>query len=180
MAFALILEGHVHVGCGDSDLVKVVRVMGSWAHMATLYLICGLPGSGKTTIAKEIEQAQGALLLSEDAWMETLFHTGYDDEKRDTVKAVQWEIAARVLELGRDVVLDWGFWSRAERDDFRARARALGVRTVLRFADVPFDVLWARVARRNENLTPGTFHIEETDLRLWEKSFDRPTAEELE
>jgi predicted kinase len=34
--------------------------------MATLFLICGLPGAGKTTLAKEIELARPALRLCPD------------------------------------------------------------------------------------------------------------------
>lgn len=158
----------------------MVRVNGSWAHMATLCMICGLPGSGKTTLAIEIEEERGALRLSEDAWMEALFQTGYDDEKRDRIKAVQWEVAARVLGLGCDVVLDWGFWTRAERDDFKMRARELGAQPVLRFADAPIEVLWQRVGRRNESLPPGAFHIEEADLRAWAELFEPPSPDEFE
>jgi len=148
--------------------------------MATLFLICGLPGSGKTVLAKQLERERRALRLTPDEWMESLFRTGYDEDMRAAVEAVQWEIASRVLELGIDVVLDWGFWSRKERDEFRARARALGAKAVVRFLDVPVDGLWERITSRNEDLPPATFHVQEADLRLWANSFEPPTPDELE
>src|SRR5438067_1710096 len=103
--------------------------------MPTLILICGLPGSGKTTLAVEIERERNALRLTPDEWMEAIVGDGYDEARRAAVEGVQWEIAARVLTLGLDVVLDWGFWSRAERDDYRARANALGAGAEVRYLD---------------------------------------------
>jgi len=50
---------------------------------------------------------------------------GYDEAKRAAVEAVQWEIAARALTLGVNVILENGFWSRSQQDDFRSRSLKL-------------------------------------------------------
>ena len=39
-----------------------------------------------------------------------------------------WNIASRALELGTNVILDFGFWAREEREDYRLRAKRLGAR----------------------------------------------------
>ena len=94
--------------------------------MATLLLICGLPCSGKTTLAVRLERERGALRLTPDEWIVRLFGTGLTpptlDWCRDPVESVQWGVAERALRLGVNVILDFGFWSRVERDEFRARA----------------------------------------------------------
>ena len=77
---------------------------------------------------------------------------------------MQWEIAARVLSLGVNVILEFGFWSRRERDDFRSRAAALGSETKLHFLDVPRDELLRRLELRNAALPPDTFHVDDADL----------------
>ena len=117
--------------------------------MSTLHLICGLPGSGKSTLAKRLELEQSALRLAPDEWMSRIVGDGYDEEKRSVVEAVQWEIAARVLRLGVNVILENGFWSRRERDEFRSRAAALGSDTKLHFLNVPRDELLRRLKLRN-------------------------------
>ena len=45
----------------------------------TLHLTVGLPGVGKTTLARELEQANGALRLTPDEWMAPLFGLRWAD-----------------------------------------------------------------------------------------------------
>jgi len=97
--------------------------------MATLYLLVGLPGSGKTTLAGQIERERGALVLSTDDWMSRIVRDGWDAERRAMVQEVQFEIALKVLRIGGDVVLDFGLFHRHERDQYRARATASGAET---------------------------------------------------
>ncbi len=148
--------------------------------MPILHLICGLPGSGKTTLARRLERDLPALRLAPDEWMARIVGDGYDEAKRAAVEAVQWEIAARALRLGVDVILENGFWSRRERDDFRARAAALGADTKLHFLDVPRDELLRRLALRNAAVPPDAFRVNEAQLDLWSRSFEPPTPDELE
>lgn len=148
--------------------------------MPTLFLICGLPGSGKTTLAKRLERERPALRLTADEWMTRIAGDGNDGAKRAAVEEVQWEIAQQVLSLGVDVILESGFWARSERDEFRARATALGADTKLYYLDVPLDELKRRLTLRNAALPPDTFHVHVADLDSWAKGFEPPTQEELE
>jgi predicted kinase len=78
------------------------------------------------------------------------------------------------------VVLDFGFWGRGEREDYRARAAALGARTEVRYLDVPRDELVRRLTVRNAALPPDTFRVEISDLDLWSGLLEVPTPDELE
>ncbi|WP_371095634.1 AAA family ATPase [Streptomyces sanglieri] len=87
--------------------------------MSILFLTCGLPGSGKTTLARRLEREWSALRLTADEWLHELHPNLSGDEldaMRDPVERVQWSVAVRVLETGGNVVLDWGVWAREERD----------------------------------------------------------------
>src|SRR5690606_25373525 len=116
-----------------------------------------------------IEQEVSALRLTGDEWMHRLYPGISTAEAelgpcRGRVEQLQWLIALQVLRLGRRVVVDWGVWSRAERDACREEARATGARVVLCFLDVPFEELCDRIAHRNAARPADTFEISRADL----------------
>jgi predicted kinase len=152
--------------------------------MATLFLICGLPGAGKTTLAKKLEHEQQALRLCPDEWISQILKDTLDQEEldrlRSPVETLQWEVAKPVLTLGVHVILENGFWSREERKHYRLQAEALGANVELRFLEVSKNELWKRLSKRNAELPSGTFVVTKEQLELWWSWFEPPTKEELE
>lgn len=151
--------------------------------MALLTLMVGLPGSGKTTRAKALAATTGALRLTPDEWQTRLFaddmHHPDHDLRHGAVEAIMWDVARHVLARGGDVILDFGFWTRAERIDFAARARALGADCRVQFDMVPLEELERRITARNEHGEGGHFVIPVSTLREWAKLFEPPQDDEL-
>ena len=149
----------------------------------TLYVLCGLPGSGKTTRAKELETAREGILLNADGWVWHLYPDDAEaaarDERKGLVEQVQWELTERLLTRGISVILDWGVWTQAERARYCRHARDLGANVQIEFVDAPIDTLQERLAQRNVDLPPGTFRISPEELAEWASTFEPPTPEEL-
>ena len=159
--------------------------------MATLHLIVGLPCSGKTTLARQLETKYSALRLTTDEWHIRLFGDDYwdnmteseeakHDSRHESVESIMRDVAARVLVLGVDVILDFGCWVRSQRDEFRSRAENLGADFKIHFVDVPEEVLFEHLEARNEMRAEGTFFIPEAKLREWIQICEPPSSEELE
>ena len=151
--------------------------------MATLHLMVGLPCAGKTTFAQKLEHEQSALRLTTDEWHIRLFGQDAEEPEHDArhmlIEAMLWKIASRALELGTNVILDFGFWAREEREDYRSRAKALGASSEVHFLDVPPDELLRRLAIRNAQAS-SSFYIPEDMMKPWIAFFQRPTPDELE
>ena len=147
--------------------------------MPTLFLMVGLPASGKTTAALTLERDHNAVRLAPDEWMARIVGDGWDHERREAVEKVQWALAQRLLALGLDVVLENGFWRRAEREAHRARAAELGASSTLIFCDAPRDELKRRLVARNAALPPDTFAVTPEQLDEMWPHFEPPGADEL-
>ena len=151
--------------------------------MATLHLMVGLPCSGKTTLARTLEYQHSALRLTLDEWHLRLFGQDAEDPEHNSrhriIETLQWDVARRALALGTNVILDFGFWAREEREDYRSRAKQLGASSEVHFLDVPDDELLRRLAQRNTQSSVLAFNIPEEMMKPWIAFFQKPMPDEL-
>ena len=142
---------------------------------AKLVIVCGLPGSGKTTYAKQLQASLNAIRFCPDEWMDALSLNLYDEAGREKIESLQWQLGQQLLVLGLPVVIEWGTWGRSERDVLRIRARQLGAAVELHYLTASLDVLFERIQRRGME-APA---IKREQLLHWARIFQAPTEEEL-
>src|ERR1035441_77550 len=97
-----------------------------------LVLMCGLPASGKTTLARQLARKIPAIRLDKDEWTTQLGVDVWDEEFRVRLEHQLWVLSRDLLAQGQSVILEWGHWARVERDEKRLGARALGWEVELR------------------------------------------------
>jgi predicted kinase len=149
--------------------------------MPMAHLIHGYLGVGKTTFARRLERDISAIRFSHDEWMTRLY--GDDPpiehfaEFYRRVSEQTEEVWSRCLELGLDVVLDFGFWTRRDRDATRAKVSALGGHARLYRLSCSEDEAWRRIEKRNANLL-GSLLIVRNTFEVLKGRFEPLGAEE--
>jgi predicted kinase len=146
---------------------------------ARLILTCGLPGAGKTTLARQLAADRGAVRLTKDEWLWALGASPWDAPTNDKVERELWRIAREILSVGASVVLDFGLWARVERDEMRTVARGLQVGVELHYLNAPIDELWRRLQTRNMEPPWDREPILRAHLVEWASTFQEPDAAEL-
>jgi predicted kinase len=146
---------------------------------ARLLLTCGLPGTGKTALARQLAADRGAVRLTKDEWLWALGSSPWDTLTQEKVEAELWRLAQDILRRGLSVVLDFGLWARIERDEMRSVARGLGVGVELHYLEAPVDELWRRIEARNSEPPWDSHPIRRSDLEAWLRVFQAPGAAEL-
>ena len=149
---------------------------------ATLHLMVGLPGSGKTTYAKRLEKEISAVRFSPDEWQIKLFGNDINDPEHDrrhtAVEEIMWDCAERLLKQNVSVILDFGFWSAEERLALCKTAKSLNVNFAVHFMDVPKDELLKRISFRNQNENEISFTVLPHHIDEWYACFESVTNDE--
>lgn len=151
---------------------------------STVYLMLGLPGSGKTTFSKELQQKLNIPRLSLDEeysklggdLTSTKWNTDIEAEANETIKHQIEEI----VERGESVILDFCPWKKEDRHLYREYIASTGANSHVYYLDIPIEQLKRRLELRNNNLSKNT-HIVTTDmLDAFTARFDPPYGEDFE
>ena len=146
----------------------------------TIYLMVGLPAAGKTVTAKRLEAERPALRLTKDEWMKALYGHENPSNASDVVEGRLVDIGLRALDLGCDVVIDFGLWGRDERSALRQAAADRGAHVELVYLEVAPDEQRRRLDDRLDAEPHTTWPMSDEELSQWSRTFQPPTLGELD
>lgn len=136
--------------------------------MATLYLIHGFVGTGKTTFSKNLEKETRSIRFTPDEWMCELYGKNppkeYFREYEERIKNIIKSLSFELLESGISVIWDYGFWSRKSRDEACAWAKSINVDIKIYALVCPENILRQRVKQRTAQNVDGEVFIDDNAI----------------
>lgn len=140
--------------------------------------MCGAAGSGKSTYAKILEQ-QGYKRLSFDV---ESFKRGFKvhplprDVYDEIKNFLDHELRTLIMQ-NKDVVLDYSFWSRKMRDEYKNKIAPFGIKPEIILIDTPKEIALQRIAARKGN-HPNDIIVDVQTATHYYDQFQPPTPEE--
>jgi predicted kinase len=146
----------------------------------TLFLTVGLPATGKTSAARRMEIEHNALRLTKDEWVKALYGHENPPSASDVIEGRLIEIGLRALELGSNVVIDYGLWGRDERSALRQAAAGRGASVELHYFEVSPAEQRRRLDQRQADEPGATWPMSDEELAEWASIIQIPTRGELD
>ncbi len=152
--------------------------------MGKIIMICGKLCSGKSTLARKLSENERSVILSIDEFMLALFgpYTGdKHDEYTAAIKSILIEKAARIAIAGPDVILDWGFWQRKDRDQIRSYFENKGIVCTLIYLRIDDETWKNRIRMRNNAISSGlaaAYPVDDGLMKKFSILFEEPDESE--
>lgn len=153
--------------------------------MPKVLIMCGKICSGKSTYAEKLKLENKAVILSVDELTLALFEN-QAGEKLDfyveKLKEYFFKKSLDIVEAGADVILDWGFWTKKERDYAREFYDSRNISYQFYYMNVGIDEWKKRILKRNQEIKREqleAYPIDKGLLSKVEKLFEEPDRKEL-
>ncbi|MCI6277285.1 MAG: ATP-binding protein [Clostridium sp.] len=154
--------------------------------MATIYMLCGKVGSGKSTYAQNLKSDRNTFVLSYDELMLVLFDDCIGPAKHQDMvsrcKKFLFGQALQLLEMNIDVVLDFGFWTKSEREETKKFFSDKNIEVKLHYINPPYEVITEHLEIRNKAIDQGLrgYYMTPEKRKRFDSFFQEPSKEEID
>lgn len=160
-------------------------------NMAKVIILCGKIASGKTYYANKIKNETNAIILSVDDLMLNLSDSCLGKQHDDMALRCEryfYGLANQIYRNGTDVILDFGYWSKMEREEAKQYFRYSGIPVELHYVKIEEEKRLIQLDHRNKNLMSqqenkqsGRVYIIEEELRRrLDQKFEEPSPDEID
>lgn len=154
--------------------------------MPKVFLTCGKICSGKSTYANKLRTENNAVLLSVDEITLALFGCDAGENHDTYVERAEnylYEKSVEIIETGMNVVLDWGFWTKAERDAAKEFYRSRGIECEFHYIDIDDETWRKNLEKRNAEIRSGkvnAYYVDEGLAKKFGEIFEKPDKSEMD
>lgn len=155
--------------------------------MAKIIAICGKICAGKTYYAQSLKDKENAVILSCDELTNDLFDNNLGDshdEMSERIRAYFYKKSAELVRIGCNVILDWGFWKRADRDNLRNFCKSNGFSCEWHYVKVN-DKTWLKnIDERNNRIINGDggsdYYLDDGLMIKLQSLWEEPDEKEID
>jgi len=134
-----------------------------------IIIICGLPGVGKTTVAKELAPLVNAVILSTDKIRKELFSRPmYGWRERRLIYDVMVLIAKYLDKVGINCILDATFTRELSRHEIKEKIGLAGKDFQIIECICPEDIVILRLRHRKHDYSDADFSVYKKMKRIYE------------
>ncbi|MBE5812877.1 MAG: ATP-binding protein [Clostridiales bacterium] len=155
--------------------------------MSKIIAICGKICSGKTYYANQIKQKENAVVLSCDELTKELFNNDLGDKHDEMAIKIQNFLMKKSIELiniGCNVILDWGFWSREEREKTTIYYKEKNINIEWHYIDADLETWKHNIEERNQRILNGEggsdFYLDEGLMNKLISKWEEPDKSEID
>lgn len=155
--------------------------------MGKVYLICGKICSGKSFYARILKEKYNAVILSTDEATFDLIENEQGEFYNIFAERVNLYLrkkAAEICRAGADVILDWGFWTKQNREDISKYLTEHGIPFEWHYIDIDNDTWLMNIRERNARIEGGEkssdFYVDDGLLQKLLSMFEAPAKNEID
>ncbi|MBQ8613199.1 MAG: ATP-binding protein [Ruminiclostridium sp.] len=154
--------------------------------MAKVIMTCGRICSGKSTYTEQLRIKNKAVVLSVDEITLALFEHDVGEKHDEYVEKAErylFDKSVEIIETGIDVILDWGFWTKAERDFAREFYRSKNIENEFHYINISNEEWKKRIEKRNSLISQGkisAYYVDEGLMKKVDGIFEAPSDDEVD
>ncbi len=155
--------------------------------MSEIILLCGKVCCGKSFYANKLQNERNIVILSVDELMLSLFPEHLGNRHCEVVRQSKEFLtlqAEKIAAAGCDVLLEYGLWGKAERDELRAKFESLGHKVRLVYIKASDKRILENAKKRNADKASGmekfSYEADEALLSKCSAMFCEPSEDECD
>ena len=154
--------------------------------MAKVYILCGKICSGKSTYSQQLRKDKKAVILSvDDITLTLLGQNGGDtlDVYVEKLEQYFFQKSVEIVETGINVILDWGFWTKSERDFAKEFYGSRGIEYEFHYISISDEEWYSRLDKRNNDVLKKksvAYYVDEGLAEKIKSIFEIPGKDEID
>ena len=154
--------------------------------MAKVYILCGKICSGKSTYSQKLRKDKKAVILSvDDITLTLLGQNGGDtlDVYVEKLEQYFFQKSVEIVETGINVILEWGFWTKTERDFAKEFYSSRGIEYEFYYISISDEEWYRRLDKRNKDVLEkksDAYYVDEGLAQKFKSIFEIPGKDEID